>query len=118
MSEWPILDPQPLRDLLDMGAEGELVQELIALFQEDVPPRMQALREGLASGNLQALLMESHQMKGALSNLGLVRFAEMAGRIEIEARAGNLEEAPALIASLPAAYDEALQALQQAFPAA
>jgi HPt (histidine-containing phosphotransfer) domain-containing protein len=116
VSELPILDDQPLRDLLELGAEDGLVQELIALYQEDVPPRMVALREGLAAGNLQQILMESHQMKGALSNLGLVRFAHMAARIENEARNGSLQEAPALIEALPAAYDEGLTAFQKAFP--
>ena len=106
-----------MKDLLDLGAEEGLVQELIGLFQEDVPPRMVALREGMAAGDLTRMSMEAHQMKGALSNLGLVRFADMAMHIEIEARAGFLEASPALIAALPAAYDEALAALQQAFPA-
>ena len=116
MSELPILDAEPLRDLLELGAEEGLVQELIGLYQEDVPPRMLALREGLAAGDLPRMLMEAHQMKGALSNLGLVRFADMAARVEAEARSGRLVEAPALIAALPAAYDEGLAAFREAFP--
>lgn len=116
MSELPVLDPQPLRDLLDLGAETGLVQELIVLYVEDVPPRIEAVREGLADGDLAKILMEAHQMKGALSNLGLVRFADLASRIEAEARNGCLEASPTLIEALPAAYDEALAALNQAFP--
>jgi HPt (histidine-containing phosphotransfer) domain-containing protein len=118
VSELPILDVRPLRDLLELGAEDGLVQELIALYQDDVPPRMAALQEGLATGNMNQILMESHQMKGALSNLGLIRFADLAARIEAEARAGQLEEAPALIAALPGAYAEGLSAFSQAFPPA
>ncbi|WLT31164.1 Hpt domain-containing protein [Geothrix sp. PMB-07] len=116
VSELPILDAEPLRDLLELGAEEGLVQELIGLYQEDVPPRMVALREGLAAGDLPRMLMEAHQMKGALSNLGLVRFAHMAARVEAEARAGHLVESPALIAALPAAFDEGLAAFREAFP--
>jgi len=116
MSELPILDAQPLRDLMDMGAEDGLLQELFALYQEDVPPRMAAVQEGLAAGDLKRILMEAHQMKGALSNLGLLRFSNLAARIEGEARAGALVEAPALIALLPAAYAEGLAAFREAFP--
>ena len=116
MSELPILDPQPLQDLLDLGAETGLVQELIALYVEDVPPRIQAVQEGLVTGDLAKILMEAHQMKGALSNLGLVRFADLAARIEGEARAGRLEATPAIIPTLASAYDEALAAMNQAFP--
>jgi len=115
LTDLPVLDAQPLRDLLDLGAEDGLVQELIALYEEDVPPRMAALRIGLAAGDLTQIMMESHQMKGALSNLGLVRFADMAAQIETEARAGKLVETPALIDALDAAYDEALAALNAEF---
>ncbi|MBI1753103.1 MAG: Hpt domain-containing protein [Acidobacteria bacterium] len=118
MSGLPILDAQPLRDLLELGAEGGLVQELIALYQEDVPPRMSSLREAMATGDLPRMLMEAHQLKGALGNLGLMRFADMAARIEAEARGGGLVEGPALIEALPAAYDEGLAAFREAFPGA
>lgn len=118
MSEWPILDAQPLRDLLELGAEEGLVQELIALYQEDVPPRMTSLSEAMAAGDLARMLTEAHQLKGALGNLGLMRFADMAARIEAEARAGGLVEGPVLVEALPAAYDEGLAAFREAFPAA
>lgn len=118
MSGLPILDAQPLRDLLELGAEDGLVQELIALYREDVPPRMEALREGLAAEDLPRMLTEAHQLKGALGNLGLVRFADMANRIETEARGGRLVEGPALVAALPAAYEEGLVAFREAFPGA
>jgi HPt (histidine-containing phosphotransfer) domain-containing protein len=117
VDELPVLDPQSLHDLLDLGADAGLVQELIALFCEDVPPRMEALRTALAVGDTARILVESHQLKGALGNLGLARFAKQAARIEAEARAGQLVETPALVEGLPAAYEEALRALNQAFPA-
>ena len=116
MSDLPVLDPQPLRDLLDLGASPVLVQELITLFQADVPPRLALLRTALCAMDTQQAMMEAHQLKGALSNLGLVRFADMASRLEVEARRGHLEVAPHLAEALPGAYEEALAALQSAFP--
>ncbi len=114
----PVLDPQPLRDLLDLGAAPALVQELIVLFQEDVPTRLALLRTALAAGDGRQTGMEAHQLKGALSSLGLVRFAELASRIEACVLAGQLELAPAMAEALPAAYEEALQALKSAYPTA
>lgn len=116
MSDLPVLDPKLLQDLLDLGAPQGLVQELLTLFQDDVPARIAALRMALGSLDAEQTLQEAHQLKGALGTMGLVRFADVAARIEVHAREGHLEQAPALAESLPAAYAEALLALNEAFP--
>lgn len=116
MNDLPVLDPQPLRDLLDLGASPTLIHELITLFQEDVPPRLTLLQRALCAQDAQQTMMEAHQLKGALSNLGLVRFAELASRIEVQARQNHLEYLPVLADALPGAYEEALEALHTGFP--
>ena len=116
MSDLPILDPQPLQDLLDLGASDDLVQELLGIFKEDVPPRITVLKAALAAGDVGVTMREAHQLKGALGNMGLIRFGDLAARIEACAREGQLKAAAALAEGLPVAYDEALQALLTAFP--
>ena len=118
LNDHPVLDPQPLRDLLDMGAAPELVQELIALYEEDVPLRMAMLRTALAALDARQTMMDAHQLRGALGNLGLLRFAELAAGIETFAREGHLERVPALAEALPAAYEEARLALRACHPLA
>ena len=118
MSDPPILDPLPLQDLLEIGAPPALIQELIGLFQEDVPARLVLLKTALAAADAEQAAAEAHQLKGALGNLGLVHFADLAARIETHAWQGRLEEVSPLAEALPAAYEAALQALKVAFPAA
>ncbi len=118
MKELPVFDPEPLRDLLAMGVSPALVQELITLFQEDVPIRMALLRSALTAQDARQTQMEAHQLKGAVGNLGLTRFADLASRIEAMAQAGRLELAPALADGLPATYEEARRALAKAHPPA
>lgn len=118
MSDLPILNPKPLQDLLDLGAPLGLIQELITMFQEDVPARIGVLHMALGSLDGDQTLQEAHQLKGTLANLGLERFADLASRIEAHAREGRLEQAPALAATLPEAYEQALLALKEAFPEA
>jgi len=101
-----------------MGAEPELVWELMALFHEDAPARMTALAAALAVQDAAAAIMEAHQLKGALGNLGLLRFADMAAEIETHLREGRVESANLLTRELPTAYAEAREALQAAFPEA
>ncbi len=116
MSDLLILDPRPLRDLLDIGAGPELVQELIGLLKEDAPPRLASVQAALASGDAATVIQEAHQLKGALGNLGLQKFADLAAQIETHAREGRLDPARGLAGLLPAAYEEALVALESAFP--
>jgi hypothetical protein len=118
LSALPVLDPRPLQELLDMGAEPDLVWELMALFHEDTPARMAALATALEARDSGKALHEAHQLKGALGNLGLLRFAETAADIETHLREGRLEPASRLAQGLPGAYAEAREALRAAFPEA
>jgi HPt (histidine-containing phosphotransfer) domain-containing protein len=116
LDELPVLDPKPLHGLLDLGGSLDLIHELAALFEEDVPLRLAVLRAAVDVSDRPGIMAEAHQLKGALGNLGLARFAELAARIESLAREERLEQIPRLAAALPAAYEEALDALNAAFP--
>ena len=116
LNELPVLDPGPLGDLLELGGSPELVQELITLYREDVPLRLSALAKAVEAGDLLLMAAEAHQLKGSLGNLGLVRFADLAARIEDRARGGRLDGVPELFGQLPAEHDAALSALVEAFP--
>lgn len=116
MSDLPILDPKPLRDLLDVGAGDELIRELIGLVKEDIPPRIATIRSAVARGETELVMQEAHQMKGALGNLGLQRMADLAIRIEAAAGAGRFDTARDLADQLPEAYDAGLASLLAAFP--
>ena len=116
LSELPILDTRPLNDLLDLGGSSGLVHELIALFQEDVPVRLAILKTALEAADAPQAMMEAHQLKGSLSNMGLVCFADLVSRIESQAREGRIEKVPGVAEVLSAAYEEALHALNTAYP--
>jgi HPt (histidine-containing phosphotransfer) domain-containing protein len=116
LSELPILDTRPLNDLLDLGGSSDLVHELIALFQEDVPVRLAILKTALEAADAPQAMMEAHQLKGSLSNMGLVRFADLVSRIESQAREGWIEKVPGIAEVFSASYEEALHALNTAYP--
>jgi HPt (histidine-containing phosphotransfer) domain-containing protein len=105
-----------MRDLLEIGASMALIQELVGLFKEDVPTRLAMLRMALSAADAEHTAAEAHQLKGALSNLGLVRFADLAARIETSARTGHFAEVPRMAEGLGQAYDDSLHALEAAFP--
>lgn len=114
----PVLDPQLLQGLLDMGADPGLVPELVELLRADAPVRQAALWGALDAGDQDAAIQEAHRLKGALGTLGLLRFADQASHMEACFREERWEEARALLEAVPAAYEEALAALLAAFPGA
>jgi len=114
----PVLDPRPLRDLLEMGADPSLVPELVGLLKADAPVRQAALWEALEAADQEAAIREAHQLKGALGTMGVLRLAEQVGRIEASLRSARWEEARLLLEAFPAGYEEALAALLAAFPEA
>lgn len=114
----PVLDPRPLRDLLEMGADPDLVPELVGLLRADAPVRQAALWKALEAVDQEAAAREAHQLKGALGTLGLLRLADQVGRMEACFRSARWEEARHLLEAFPAGYEEALAALLAAFPEA
>jgi HPt (histidine-containing phosphotransfer) domain-containing protein len=111
-----VIDPRPLQDLLELGAEPGLVGELIGLLEGDFPVRLASLRRALEASDQGAALPEAHQLKGALGTLGLPRFADLVRQLEDHLRAGRWEGGRRLLETFPAAYAEALAALRTAFP--
>jgi HPt (histidine-containing phosphotransfer) domain-containing protein len=115
LSDLPILDPNQLGSLLDLGADLDLVRELVGLFVEDVPPRLISIQKALAEGNVDQVMEDAHHLKGSLGNMGLLRFADLARQMEEEARAGSLKSAPELLEAMHSAFPEGHAALKEAF---
>lgn len=114
----PVLDPRPLKGLLEMGADPGLVPELVGLLKADAPVRQAALWKALEAADQEAAIREAHQLKGALGTLGLLRLADQVGRMEACLRGARWKEARLLLEAFPAGYEEALAALLAAFPEA
>ena len=84
-----VLDRLRLRDLTDGDAEFE--RELLETFLASVRVLMAELRAGLMARNATTVAKEAHALKGASLNVGATSLAKFATKLEITARAGNLE---------------------------
>jgi len=78
--------------LLDrcLGDE-DLAREVLGMFLDDMPPRVQELRTALDAGDASAARMAAHTIKGMAANTGAEAMSSLAGEMENAARAGNLE---------------------------
>jgi two-component system aerobic respiration control sensor histidine kinase ArcB len=109
-----ILDPGTLKQLLDLddGAIG-LIQEMCQLFEEDMPPRLDAIGAAIKAGQDQEMGDLAHAVKGAAGTMGALKVRSLALAMETLGRTGKgSESAESLLARLKTEYTRAQEALQ------
>ncbi|MDB4906086.1 MAG: hypothetical protein JWO05_870 [Gemmatimonadetes bacterium] len=79
---------------------GKLLREMIALFIEHAPTRVQAARAGMDAGDADAVRMALHSLKSSAAQLGAMTLQDACARGEELARAGSLTELPAVVAEV------------------
>lgn len=107
MMDGPTLDEAVLARLRALNEEGEpdLVEEVLGLFLDDAPPRVEELVNAVAAGDAGQAARAAHALKGAAGNIGAGRVQAAAHRIEAAAKGGDLEEAAAALTLLRAEFD-------------
>jgi len=90
--------PFDLAALLEqVDNDRELLRDLVAIFKEDFPRHLQALREAAKNGDMKNLSVVSHTLKGMLASMAAHRAATAAARLEQLARAAESAGVPAAL---------------------
>ena len=85
---------EDVRELLAlMDGDRELLLELIDVFLEDAPQRIQAVRRALEAHDAEALYKGAHALKGSAGNFGAPDVVSRAIRLEAVARENDLDAA-------------------------
>lgn len=105
----PVIDRQGAMERLDN--DEELWNEIRAIWVEDVPQMLAAVRDTLAARNPDGLRRAAHALKGASSNVGATRVAEQARRVETNAIGSDWTALTENVANLGIEVDRALEAL-------
>jgi HPt (histidine-containing phosphotransfer) domain-containing protein len=85
-----------LRELERADAPGFLA-ELIGLFVDDLPRRLEAIANGIAQADSAAIVAAAHSLKGSAANLGARPLAALCQQLEAAGKAGSLEGAELLL---------------------
>lgn len=111
-------DPIDLAALTNLrtigGGDPAFVAEIVQMFREDTPPRLDDLDRHAVAGDATALAKVAHSLKGSAGNFGARQFRVLIERIEAIAHTGDLAAAPAAIADLRSEYARVLDALDAA----
>ncbi len=91
----PVFDRQAL--LTRLMDDEELAGRIIAVFLEDVPKRILALRGHLDRGDTAAAGGQAHAIKGAAANVGGLALSAVASEMEEAGKTGRANELPSLL---------------------
>jgi PAS domain S-box-containing protein len=101
----------PLR-VLEAQGRGGVVLEIIDLFLQTTPLRLEALRQVHLRGEAESLASVAHSLKGAALQLGARGMAELCARIQAQARTGGLGGVDPLLDALEAEYASVSRVLE------
>ena len=107
----PVLDVAQLRDRL--GDDDELVADVIRLYLDDYPQRLDAMAGAIRASDFVRLRAEAHTLKGSASSLAGVRVAEAARALEEIAKTGDIAAAGQRLASLVSEAEQLAAALRE-----
>ncbi|GLH67563.1 Hpt domain-containing protein [Geothrix edaphica] len=113
MAPSDLLDLTTLQNLveLDDGSHG-LVQEMIGIFREDTPHRIEDILQAVTDRDAEAFSRAAHALKGGSGALGARSLRARAAELEALGRGGSLEVGPDLRAQLEALFQASLAALE------
>lgn len=106
MTEFELFDKAELLDRV--GNDEELVGELIELYLDDYPEKIQGIEDGLASADSETVRKSAHGLKGASGNLSFNSVSELARQIEFAAKDNDLESAGSAFTELKSELEKLL----------
>ena len=92
---------------------SSLVAELVGLFVDDVPPRLDLIRNAVRSEDPEALQRPAHSLKGSASTLGAEGMAELCRQLEALGKTGDWPRAASVVASLETEFERVKRALAE-----
>jgi HPt (histidine-containing phosphotransfer) domain-containing protein len=93
---------------------GDEFTDLVRVYLEDTPKAVAVLESAAAQGDRDGIIAPSHSLKSTSANLGAIRLAELAKRLEHGARSGELGGDPTvLVGELKRDYQQVAIALNE-----
>jgi HPt (histidine-containing phosphotransfer) domain-containing protein len=99
MTDSQIIDPQALERLREWGGD-KLAGQMVRLFLKNSGARMDQIRTGAGTGDLEEAERGAHSLKSSAANIGAESLRTLATRIESAALEGNAPEALSLLPDL------------------
>jgi len=101
------------RILENMGGNAKLMREVVELFLDDCPRRLEAIRRAVAARDAAGLAAAAHTLKGSVAHFAVAEATEAVHALEEMARRKAWREAASGLATLEAELGRLLPALER-----
>jgi HPt (histidine-containing phosphotransfer) domain-containing protein len=106
MAEPAVLDETVIATLRQLTPPGEpdVLTEVLEMFLQEFPPRLERLRIAWAAGNIEDMYRSAHSLKGSAGNIGAQRLFGVCAQLDDMGRAGDLAKSAPLVDALADEY--------------
>jgi len=111
VSDPVILDPRALERLREWGGD-RLLSQMLRLFLENAPTRMDQIREGASGPDLKPAEQGAHSLKSSAANVGAEALRDRSAAMERAAADGNRSEVQSILPEIELAYSRTVEALR------
>ena len=103
-----VLDPKVIDSLRQLTPPGEpdVLNEVLTIFLQEVPTRVERLRTFLAAGNIVEVQRAAHSLKGSAGNIGARSLYDICRQLDDKARSGDLLALAPLVGALASEFDK------------
>lgn len=114
------LDRAALEAIREFGHPGgpDILQQIIVLYLEDSPKRLDGLRSGLNGNDARAVELAAHTLKSTSANLGARKLADDCFKLETMGRKKNLDGSLAVLRRVERGFNQVRTALRSFVPMA
>ena len=109
-SDSDVIDRRAHARLEEWGG-AKLLTQMIRLFLDNAPSRLDQVRHGLAEGNVGDVERGAHSLKSSAANVGAMTVSRIAADMENHASAGNAAAVAELFPGLDGAFAKAREQL-------
>jgi HPt (histidine-containing phosphotransfer) domain-containing protein len=104
-----------IEELLSISGDSdpELLVDLISMFLQDAPQKLEAITTGLAALDFEKVEHAAHSLKGSSGNLGAQRVQDLCETIQIAGRNKDRAKIEGAARSLLVDFEQARKALQE-----
>jgi len=108
MADPAVLDPAVIATLRQLTPPGEpdVLTEVLQMFLDEFPPRMDRLRNAWASKNIEEMYRAAHSLKGSAGNVGAQRLMKVCSQLDEMGRSGDLTDTALLVDALGIEFDK------------
>ena len=101
------------QDLMDRLGDEELITEIVPDFLSHDIDYVGNLKAAAGAGDVEMVIKHAHSLKGASASIGAVSLAEASRELEMQAKAGSIDNAELLIDQIQAELTALTELLSQ-----